>query len=60
MSVYRIPFGIHKGKNLTSIPASYLLWLVNDGLNVPQEIKDYVKNNKDSIVSEAQNERGNG
>lgn len=46
-----MPFGIHKGKKLANVPASYLLWLWdNNKCNIG--LKAYIKDNLDVLKEE--------
>lgn len=46
-----ITFGLHKGKRLIDIPASYLIYLYDNGLtNGP--LGDYIKENMDVLRKE--------
>jgi len=46
-----MPFGKYKGKELQDIPASYLLWLYNEGLNHLQ-LKEYIEDNMEVLEKE--------
>lgn len=46
-----IDFGVHKGKSLANIPASYLLWLW-DNKKCFGDLKDYIEDNLDILRSE--------
>jgi uncharacterized protein (DUF3820 family) len=48
-----IPFGKHKGKKLANVPASYLIYLYDEGILKYGTIKDYVKENEDMLREEA-------
>jgi uncharacterized protein (DUF3820 family) len=43
-----MPFGIHKGKKLEDVPASYLVYLLDSGLKAGP-LKDYIIDNKDVL-----------
>lgn len=42
-----MPFGVHKGKLIKNVPASYLLWLWNNGVwqEAHKPIHHYIKDN---------------
>jgi len=40
----KMPFGKHKGQNMEDVPASYLLWLYEDGCN-NFEVRNYIEQN---------------
>jgi uncharacterized protein (DUF3820 family) len=47
----KMPFGVHKGKNMADVPASYLLWLYENN-KCSGEVKEYIKDNLDVIKVE--------
>jgi len=47
-----MPWGLHKGKPLISVPADYLLWLY-DNKKAHGDLKDYIKSNLDVLKKEA-------
>lgn len=47
-----MPFGKHKGKMLSQVPADYLLWLHDNGCSDPK-LKAYIVENLDSLNQEA-------
>lgn len=47
-----MPFGVHKGKQLADVPASYLLWLHENNKCTP-ELKQYIEANLSVIRLEA-------
>lgn len=47
-----MPFGKYKREKLANVPAHYLLWLYHDGLN-HDELKEYIEDNMDALLSEA-------
>jgi hypothetical protein len=46
-----MPFGKHKGEKLANVPASYLLWAF-DNLQLSDNLKKYIKDNKDALLAE--------
>lgn len=48
----KITFGIHSGKALANVPASYLLWLW-DGQKCFGDLKEYIQDNLEVLRSEA-------
>lgn len=48
-----MPFGKHKGKDMEKVPASYLLWLYNDGLK-PGSVRDYIEENKTGLEKQVE------
>lgn len=46
-----MPFGMHKGKRFSQIPAQYLLWLFNKGCTHP-EVSQYIHDNLASLQAE--------
>ena len=46
-----MPFGIHKGKKLVDVPASYLLYLYDDDLT-HAPLREYIKDNYDVLLEE--------
>lgn len=48
----KMPFGVHKGKAMVEVPASYLLWLYGEG-KVNAEVKKYIEGNMDVLKKEA-------
>lgn len=53
-----MPFGKHKGTPLGDIPASYLIWLFDEGgpTNRP-DIREYIEEREDELRAEAETER---
>ena len=45
-------FGIHKGKKLIDVPASYLIWLY-DNDKCSWALKEYIRENMDVLKSQA-------
>lgn len=45
-----MPFGKHKGKPMEEVPASYLLWLRDNG--VSGDVKDYIEENLSALQKE--------
>jgi uncharacterized protein (DUF3820 family) len=53
----KMPFGIHKGKDLDNVPADYLDWLSGqDWLGKFPEISCYIIEHKKSIHAELERE----
>lgn len=51
-----MPFGKHKGIAMANVPASYLLWLHDNG-QCFGAMKDYLDDNYDALLIEAKVER---
>ena len=50
-----ISFGIHKGKPLISVPASYLLWCY-DNNKCPKDLRAYIEDNMNVLKDEIRRE----
>jgi uncharacterized protein (DUF3820 family) len=50
-----ISFGIHKGKPLISVPASYLIWCY-DNHKCPKDLRDYIEDNMNVLKDEIKRE----
>lgn len=46
-----MPWGIHAGKKMVDVPASYLIWL-HDNNKCNGEVKKYIEDNMDVLKSE--------
>ncbi len=46
-----MPFGKYKGYKMANIPASYLLWLLENG-NTFGDVKQYLIENKEVFIQE--------
>lgn len=46
-----MPFGVHKGKEMANVPASYLLWLYENN-KCGGEVKAYIVDNLEVIKQE--------
>lgn len=46
-----MPFGQHRGRAMEDVPAEYLLWLLNDGIQ-PGQVRDYIERNREAIDNE--------
>jgi uncharacterized protein (DUF3820 family) len=46
-----MPFGIHKGKQLADVPASYLIWLFDNG-KCGNELRKYIQDNMNVLSNE--------
>jgi uncharacterized protein (DUF3820 family) len=44
----------HRDKELANVPDSYLLWMYNKADNVPERIREYIKDNLQAIKQNAQ------
>lgn len=53
-----MPFGKHKGTPLGAVPASYLIWLLDEGgpTNRP-DIREYIEEREDELRAEAEAEK---
>lgn len=49
-----MPFGIHKDKKMINVPASYLLWLYENG-KCNAAVKEYIEYNMDVLKQELKN-----
>lgn len=47
----QMPFGIHKGKKMEDVPASYLMWLY-DNNKCNGNVKEYIIDNLDVLRGE--------
>jgi uncharacterized protein (DUF3820 family) len=52
-----MPFGKYLGKPLVNVPAHYLLWLYNNGLD-HHALKQYIISNLDALNKEAGHRKG--
>lgn len=52
-----MPYGIHKGKALANVPASYLLWLYKWNQAEPA-VRAYIEDNLDILENERRASRG--
>lgn len=43
-----MPFGVHKGKKMKEVPASYLRWLYNDGCK-NKSVLNYIVRNRERL-----------
>jgi len=48
-----MPFGKHKGKRIVDVPDKYLLWLYFEGKSIPEPISNYIRDNLDAIIKNA-------
>lgn len=53
-----MPWGQYKGKRMIDIPASYLLWLL-DNDKCGRELRQYIIDNKDVLKKELKKQNGN-
>lgn len=51
-----MPFGKHKGEKMANVPASYLLWLYEQGIT-HTELRKYVFVNIDVLRDEVEKEK---
>lgn len=49
----KMPYGVHKDKNMVDVPASYLLWLYENN-KCSGEVKQYIEDNLDVIKVEVE------
>lgn len=47
-----MPFGKYAGRRVIEVPAVYLLWLFNNGINHP-DVKEYILANLEVLKKEA-------
>jgi hypothetical protein len=45
-----MPFGKYKGMKMIDVPASYLLWFLENGSD--GNVKDYARDNKEALIQE--------
>ena len=58
---YKMPFGDHKGKEIGSVPASYLDWLVGQPwIKKWGRVYTYIKENREAIDKELEEEEEPG
>lgn len=50
-----MPFGKYKGLDLEDVPASYLLWLYEEG-NLLGELKEYIEDNMQVLEQQKEQE----
>ena len=53
-----MPYGKYKGKLMENVPASYLMWLYDEG-KCNEEVRDYIKDNLDVLKEEIKRENKN-
>jgi uncharacterized protein (DUF3820 family) len=46
-----MPFGKYKGDKMTNVPASYLIWLYDNG-KCSSDVSEYIKENLDVLNEE--------
>lgn len=46
-----MPFGMHKGKMMSDVPAKYLIWLRDEGCSNP-DVSKYIKENWTCLLKE--------
>jgi uncharacterized protein (DUF3820 family) len=46
-----MPFGKYKGEKMEKVPASYLLWLRDEGCS-NRDVRDYIEGNLTVLLSE--------
>lgn len=47
----KMPFGMHKGKMMSDVPAKYLIWLRDEGCS-HSDVSKYIKENWTSLLKE--------
>lgn len=52
----KMPFGTHKGKALIDVPASYLIYCL-ENMELYGELKEYIEDNIDILREEAEKEK---
>jgi len=50
-----MPFGKYKGRRLEDVPAGYLIWLYDNGLD-RGPLREYIEENKDALEKEISKE----
>lgn len=50
----KMPFGKHAGTRMQDVPASYLLWLWNEGIR-PGDVREYIERNLSALEKEDPN-----
>ena len=50
-----MPFGKYKGTKMIDVPASYLLWFLENGSD--GNVKDYAQDNKEALLQEINKEK---
>ncbi len=53
-----MPYGQYQGRKMIDVPASYLIWLYDNGKCSPQ-VQKYVKDSYDALIQELQDLKGN-
>lgn len=53
-----MPYGKHKGISMIGVPASYLMWLL-DNNKCSSEVEAYIKDNLDVLKKEVESEKVN-
>ena len=48
----KMPFGKYIGQKLCNIPGSYLIWLLENGKNVPHGLQTYIRDNMKILKAE--------
>lgn len=53
-----MPFGMHKGKKMEDIPATYFIWLWSEGKAAKNtDVGNYIVRNLDDLRTESSNEQ---
>ncbi len=50
--MFVMPFGKHQGKTISELPATYLLWLVDESF-CPPVLKAYIELNEEDLREQA-------
>ena len=54
-----MPYGKYQGKKMANVPASYLLWLWENG-KCCSKVKEYIEENEDVLEKEAERSKRDG
>ena len=62
MTIYsdqsKMPFGVHGGKSLVNVPASYLLWLADQkGFDKKTPLGVYIENNRAALIQKMRKDK---
>jgi len=42
----------YRGQQIKNVPAGYLLWILENGPNLPVQLKQYIEANKEALLAE--------